>query len=162
MQGTGYRSRDTGCAMRDAGCGMRGIFASSRNSQFITRISQLALHTRVSQPATHISQLATRNSHLATRNSQLASRNSHTHPHDQLPDPNRDNFLPLVGAVVILLVRSERLARWIALGATIATLAIAIPLVTGFDKSNGDLQFVESTNWIPAWNIFLPSGCGWH
>lgn len=67
-------------------------------------------------------------------------------------------FLPLVGAAVILLVRSERLTRWLALGTTIATLAVATPLLTSFDKSNGDLQFVESADWIPTWNIAYQLG----
>ena len=38
-------------------------------------------------------------------------------------------FLPLVGAVLILLVGSERLARWSALAATVATLAVSVPLI---------------------------------
>ena len=53
-------------------------------------------------------------------------------------------FLPLVGAVLILLVGSERLARWIALAATVATLAVSVPLYRYFDKASSALQFVES------------------
>ncbi len=37
-------------------------------------------------------------------------------------------FLPLVGAALILLFGSERLARWIALSTTLATLAVSAPL----------------------------------
>src|SRR4029453_9338803 len=62
-------------------------------------------------------------------------------------------FLPIVGAILILVFRSERLARWIALATTAATLAAAIPLYRYFDKSSSDLQFVESRNWIPSLNI---------
>jgi NADH-quinone oxidoreductase subunit M len=62
-------------------------------------------------------------------------------------------FLPIVGAVLILVLRSERLARWIALATTVATLAAAVPLYRYFDKSSSDLQFVESRNWIPSLNI---------
>ena len=67
-------------------------------------------------------------------------------------------FLPLVGAVVILLVVSERLARWIALAATVATLAVSVPLYRDFDKASSALQFVESRDWIPSWNIAYSMG----
>ena len=62
-------------------------------------------------------------------------------------------FLPLVGAVLILLPGSERITRWIALATTLATLAVSAPLYQHFDKTSSALQFVESANWIPAWNI---------
>ena len=62
-------------------------------------------------------------------------------------------FLPLVGAAAILLVGGERLARWIALATTLATLAVSTPLYWHFDKGSSALQFVESRDWIPAWNI---------
>ena len=67
-------------------------------------------------------------------------------------------FLPLVGATLILLLGGGRRARWIALATTIATLAVSAPLFTGFDKSSGDLQFVESTAWIPGWNVAYSMG----
>jgi NADH-quinone oxidoreductase subunit M len=60
-------------------------------------------------------------------------------------------FLPLAGAVVILLLRSERLARWIALATTFATLAISARLYWNFDKTSKTLQFVgEYADWIPT------------
>ena len=67
-------------------------------------------------------------------------------------------FLPLVGAVLILLVGSERRARWIALAATVATLAVSVPLYRYFDKASSALQFVESRDWIPSWNITYSMG----
>ena len=67
-------------------------------------------------------------------------------------------FLPLVGAVLILLVGSERRARWIALAATVATLAVSVPLYRYFDKASSALQFVESRDWIPSWNIAYGMG----
>ena len=62
-------------------------------------------------------------------------------------------FLPLVGVAVILLSRSDRLARWIALATTFATLAVSAPLYWNFDKASSALQFVDSADWIPNWNI---------
>lgn len=67
-------------------------------------------------------------------------------------------FLPVVGAALILLFRSERLARWIALATTLATLAASAPLYLYFNKASSDLQFVESRNWIPSLNIAYGMG----
>jgi NADH-quinone oxidoreductase subunit M len=67
-------------------------------------------------------------------------------------------FLPLVGAVAILFFRGERLARWIALGTSLATLAVSAPLYWRFDKTATALQFVDSANWIPQWNISYQMG----
>jgi NADH-quinone oxidoreductase subunit M len=61
-------------------------------------------------------------------------------------------FLPLVGAVAVFLF-GEKLARWVALVTTAATLAVSIPLYTQFDKASSALQFVERVPWIPSWNV---------
>ena len=67
-------------------------------------------------------------------------------------------FLPLVGAALILVLGSDRLARWVALATTVATLAISAPLYWNFEKASSALQFVESADWIPAWNISYSMG----
>ena len=67
-------------------------------------------------------------------------------------------FLPLAGAVLILAIGSERRARWIGLITTLTTLAVAAPLLWSFDKSSSALQFVESAEWIPAWNLSYGMG----
>ena len=67
-------------------------------------------------------------------------------------------FLPLAGAVLILAIGSERRARWIGLITTLTTLAVAAPLLWSFDKSSSALQFVESADWIPAWNLSYGMG----
>ncbi len=67
-------------------------------------------------------------------------------------------FLPLVGAVLILVVGREQLARWIALATTVATLAVSAPLYVNFDKASSALQFVETRDWIPSWNITYGMG----
>jgi NADH-quinone oxidoreductase subunit M len=66
-------------------------------------------------------------------------------------------FVPLAGAALILFCR-ERLARWIALATTLATLAVSAPLYWRFEKSSGALQFVESAQWIPSWNTAYSMG----
>ena len=67
-------------------------------------------------------------------------------------------FLPLVGAVVIMLVGSQRAARWIALATTLGTLAISAPLYWSFDKASGALQSEDLAEWIPEWNIAYRMG----
>ena len=67
-------------------------------------------------------------------------------------------FLPLAGAVLILLVGSDRLARLIALATTLATVAVSAPLYLYFDKGSSALQFVELRAWIPSWNIAYGMG----
>ena len=62
-------------------------------------------------------------------------------------------FLPLSGALLILLIRNDMLIKWIALVTTIATFIISLPIYTHFDKTTYKMQFVEIHPWIPAWNI---------
>jgi len=67
-------------------------------------------------------------------------------------------FLPIVGAALILVFGSDRVARWIALGTTLGTFAASMPLYAGFDKASNALQFVESADWIPSLNITYGMG----
>ncbi len=67
-------------------------------------------------------------------------------------------FLPLVGVAVIVLVGTERPARWVALATTLATLVVSVPLYVGFDKDSSDVQFVEYAPWIPNWGIDYQMG----
>ena len=64
-------------------------------------------------------------------------------------------FLPLAGVVLILLLpRAEGgRSRQVALGVTLATLALAIITVIRFDTSVSDPQFVEQYQWIPFINV---------
>jgi NADH-quinone oxidoreductase subunit M len=61
-------------------------------------------------------------------------------------------FLPLVGAAAIFLC-GERLARWVALMTSLATLAVSSALYSGFDRTSGALQFTETARWIPSWPV---------
>ena len=62
-------------------------------------------------------------------------------------------FLPLVGALLVYIVRgddeaAQRNARWIALWTTLITFAISLILIARFDPSNPDFQFVEKAPWL--------------
>jgi NADH-quinone oxidoreductase subunit M len=67
-------------------------------------------------------------------------------------------FFPVVGALLILILAGDRLARWIALTTTLSTLAMSLPLYLHFDRTSSALQFVESARWIPAFNISYGMG----
>jgi NADH-quinone oxidoreductase subunit M len=65
-------------------------------------------------------------------------------------------WLPILGGVAVLATGGDQraqLARIIALIVSILTFIATIPLYTGFDKTTGDMQFVEHAAWIPAFNI---------
>ena len=64
-------------------------------------------------------------------------------------------FLPLVGVLLILLLPPSEggRSRQVALGVTLATLALAIITVIRFDTSISDPQFVEQYQWIPFINV---------
>ena len=66
-------------------------------------------------------------------------------------------YAPLAGVLGILLVKAAagrdeakaaNAARWIALAATLATLALSVLLVLQFDRSNPGFQFVEDIPWF--------------
>ncbi len=62
-------------------------------------------------------------------------------------------FLPLVGALFILVVRgddevSARNARWVALWTTLVTFLVSLLLLPGFDASAPGFQFVEKKAWL--------------
>ncbi len=65
-------------------------------------------------------------------------------------------WLPIAAGVLLLaLGRDEhaRVVRWVALLAAIASFAVTIPLVTGFDASSAQMQFVETAPWIDRFNV---------
>ncbi len=60
-------------------------------------------------------------------------------------------FLPLVGAVLMLALRSANAIRWTALVTTTVTFVVSLGLWMGFDPSMTSAQFVDkSANWFPA------------
>ncbi len=70
-------------------------------------------------------------------------------------------FLPLVGALLILLVKLSTksdgagMARWVALGTTLVTLAVSTVLVLAFDSTNPGYQFVEQYAWFAGASYHL-------
>jgi NADH-quinone oxidoreductase subunit M len=64
-------------------------------------------------------------------------------------------FLPVIGALLLLVIKRERenLIKWLSLTFTVLTFLASLPLFFRFDKNSSSMQFVEVFEWIPAWNI---------
>ena len=62
-------------------------------------------------------------------------------------------FLPLLGALFILILRNEVLIKWFALTTTFATFIASLPIYKYFDKTTHKMQFVEKYSWINVWGI---------
>jgi len=57
-------------------------------------------------------------------------------------------FVPLLGALAILLSPKPDSARWIALGTTIVTFALSLMVWAAFDPTNAGFQLVEKHDWL--------------
>jgi len=62
-------------------------------------------------------------------------------------------FLPLVGAVIVGLMRNIRLAKEFALVLAVFELLLTLLVLQLFDSSSSDFQLVERYTWIPQLNI---------
>jgi NADH-quinone oxidoreductase subunit M len=62
-------------------------------------------------------------------------------------------FLPLAGALLLLLVKNDSLCRYLALAATSIVGVLSLRLVSDFDRTTDKFQFVEHHSWIEAFNI---------
>lgn len=64
-------------------------------------------------------------------------------------------FLPIIGGLAMMLIprQNEAMARYMALGLSIVTFMLSLPLFTAFDTSTFEMQFQEVSPWIEAFNI---------
>jgi len=61
--------------------------------------------------------------------------------------------IPAAGAFISLLLRGERSLKVWGLIVTLITMALSIPLYTGFDSGTAKYQFAELSSWFPALNL---------
>src|SRR5688572_8734452 len=63
-------------------------------------------------------------------------------------------WLPILSGIAVMLLGSERarLGRQVALGTSLLTFALSVPLWTQFDVDSAAMQFVESVAWISRFN----------
>jgi NADH-quinone oxidoreductase subunit M len=70
-------------------------------------------------------------------------------------------WLPIVSGLALLLMGRDdqaKATRWMALIAALASFAVTIPLITGFDTSTAAMQFSEKLAWIERFNIMYHLG----
>jgi NADH-quinone oxidoreductase subunit M len=70
-------------------------------------------------------------------------------------------WLPILFGVLVLAVGSDRepgIARGLALVGALVSLAFTIPLITGFDVTTAQMQFVEKFVWIERFNVHYHLG----
>jgi len=69
-------------------------------------------------------------------------------------------WLPIGAGVVILLLGDRNIGagRWLSLAASLATLALSIPLWTHFNTNTAALQFPELLPWIPRFQAYYALG----
>jgi NADH-quinone oxidoreductase subunit M len=64
-------------------------------------------------------------------------------------------WLPILGGIVVLLLGSDarvQLGKQVALGTSIATFVLSLPLWINFDFDSASMQFVENVTWIARLN----------
>lgn len=63
--------------------------------------------------------------------------------------------IPLVGSVIVVALPRDAaaLAKKVALGVSLVTLALAVVIAVQFDTAIGGYQMVESVSWIPALGV---------
>jgi NADH-quinone oxidoreductase subunit M len=62
-------------------------------------------------------------------------------------------FLPLAGAVVLFLMRNEKVARIWSLIISLVVFILSLPLYFNFDLTTYKYQFAEHHSWVPAFKI---------
>ena len=64
-------------------------------------------------------------------------------------------LLPAIGAVVVALLPRSRseLVRPVAVAFTVATLALTLSMLAGFETGEGGFQFTSFRIWIEQWGI---------
>ena len=69
-------------------------------------------------------------------------------------------WLPITAGIAVLLLgeRNIVIGRWLALAASLATLALAVPLWAHFDTTTAVLQFPEKLPWIPRFKAYYALG----
>ncbi|HEV2286733.1 MAG TPA: NADH-quinone oxidoreductase subunit M, partial [Steroidobacteraceae bacterium] len=69
-------------------------------------------------------------------------------------------WLPVGAGLGVLALGDRRIGagRWLALAAALATLALTVPLWSGFDTTTAALQFPEKLAWIPRFQAYYALG----
>ncbi|MBW7884498.1 MAG: NADH-quinone oxidoreductase subunit M, partial [Caldilineaceae bacterium] len=67
-------------------------------------------------------------------------------------------FLPLLGALVVMVVPSDSAKKWLALLATVVTFVASLLLLANWHDGEAAMQFVEDVAWFPPLGIRYAMG----
>jgi NADH-quinone oxidoreductase subunit M len=70
-------------------------------------------------------------------------------------------WLPIAFGVILLAFGRDHNApqmRWLALAGSLVSLAVTLPLISGFDTTTAALQFQENHAWIERFNVYYHLG----
>jgi NADH-quinone oxidoreductase subunit M len=70
-------------------------------------------------------------------------------------------WLPILSGIFLLATGNDsnvRLVRWVALFAALGSLAVTLPLMSGFDNATAAMQFTEVFSWIERFNVHYHLG----
>jgi NADH-quinone oxidoreductase subunit M len=62
-------------------------------------------------------------------------------------------FLPLLAALFVFFMPSDKTAKWFTLGFTVFIFLLSLSLFNVFDPNSAQLQLVEKVSWIPALGV---------
>lgn len=69
-------------------------------------------------------------------------------------------WLPILGGLAVLASgdKADSVSKWTALVFAVLTFLASLGLWMGFDPSSGQMQFVERTPWMPAFDLYYSLG----
>jgi NADH-quinone oxidoreductase subunit M len=69
-------------------------------------------------------------------------------------------WLPIAAGIVVLAMGDKRIAavRWVALGGSLLTFLLSLPLISWFQSGTADFQFTEKLAWIASFNAYYSLG----
>ena len=62
-------------------------------------------------------------------------------------------FLPLLGSLILMLLRGEKALKIVALVVSLATFLISLVLYFGWKQGDPGMQFFETVPWVPQLGI---------
>ena len=62
-------------------------------------------------------------------------------------------FLPLLGAVLVLVVPSDSAKKWLAFGVSLVTFVVSLALLLNWQDGKAEMQFVEDVSWFAPLGI---------
>jgi NADH-quinone oxidoreductase subunit M len=69
-------------------------------------------------------------------------------------------WLPIAAGIAVIVLGDKNIGagRWLALGASVATFLVSLPMATHFGTVSPDFQFVEKVDWITRFHAYYALG----